>query len=65
MAAEQDPQTGSTCSEQQLEGHRAQQRLESPSSQRAEGNDSAPATKGDIRQLLQEMKQMFDADMNL
>ncbi|CAH2220159.1 Hypothetical predicted protein [Pelobates cultripes] len=65
MAAEQDPETGSTCSEHLSEGHRTDRLAESPSSPQAEGDDSAPAPKKDIRHLLQETKQMFDADINL
>ncbi|CAH2312841.1 Hypothetical predicted protein [Pelobates cultripes] len=65
MAADQDQETGSTGTEQQTQECRADRRSESPSSPPTERDDSAPATKKDIGLLLQEIKQMFDVDLNL
>ncbi|CAH2274327.1 Hypothetical predicted protein [Pelobates cultripes] len=65
MATEPDPETDSTCPELLLEGGGKEQQSGSPSSTQAKGDNSAPATKRDIRQLLQEIKKMFDDDINL
>ncbi|CAH2278324.1 Hypothetical predicted protein [Pelobates cultripes] len=65
MAAEQDQETGPTHSVQLSQGSSTDMRAEAPSSPQAEGDDSAPATKRDIRLLLQEMKGLFDTDINL
>ncbi|CAH2224773.1 Hypothetical predicted protein [Pelobates cultripes] len=55
------PHSSDLTSEGQGSSHQPQ-----PSPElRDEGEDLAPATKRDIRQLIREMKQMFDADMNL
>ncbi|CAH2250390.1 Hypothetical predicted protein, partial [Pelobates cultripes] len=65
MAAEQDQEPGPTHSVQLSQGSSTDMRAEAPSSPQAEGDDSAPATKRDIRLLLQEMKGLFDTDINL
>ncbi|CAH2295292.1 Hypothetical predicted protein, partial [Pelobates cultripes] len=54
-----------THSAQLSQGSSSDMRAETPSNPQAEGDDSAPATKRDIRLLLQEMKGLFDTDINL
>ncbi|CAH2283969.1 Hypothetical predicted protein [Pelobates cultripes] len=65
MATEPNPETGSTWSEQLSEGKRDEQQPRSPSSPPAEGGDLVSATKRNMRQLIQQMKQMFNAYINL
>ncbi|CAH2328580.1 Hypothetical predicted protein [Pelobates cultripes] len=65
MAAEQEQEPSPTHSAQLSQGSSSDMRAEAPSNPQAERDDSAPATKRDIRLLLQEMKGLFDTDINL
>ncbi|CAH2219432.1 Hypothetical predicted protein, partial [Pelobates cultripes] len=60
-----DPETSSNCSAMSPEDQGEYKQSQSPHLPQAKGDDLAPATKHDIRQLLLEIKQMFDSDINL
>ncbi|CAH2292627.1 Hypothetical predicted protein [Pelobates cultripes] len=63
MAAEPDPKTGSNSSAMSLEDHGEYQRPQPQHAQQVVSDDLAPATKRDIRQLLKEMKLIFDSNL--
>ncbi|CAH2245664.1 Hypothetical predicted protein [Pelobates cultripes] len=64
MVAEPDMETGSNCSAMSPEDQEEHQQSQSQHTPQGEGDDMAPATKRDIRQFLQEVKQMYEADLN-